>query len=129
MSDGSERRQFLRVESTVPVMYWLSPTGDVPPLRSLTKNIGGGGVCLYLSQPLLPGTRLQVQMRLPEDGRSFPFTAEVAWCDAPKAGGAAGPSVMAGLRFIEIAPEDQQAIIRYCLSRVPPSAPPADRAA
>ena len=125
MNGGSERRQFVRVESSMPVMYWLSPTGDVAPRRSLTKNISGGGVCLYLEEPLLPGTRLQVHMRLPEDGRSFPFTAEVAWCDAPKADGAGGPSVMAGLRFIEIAPEDQRAIIRYCLSRVPPSAPPS----
>jgi hypothetical protein len=117
---NDERRQHVRLESSLPVMYWLSPD-DRAPQPSVTKNVSGGGVCLYVNEPLPLGTTLQVQRRLPEHDRTCSFTAEVAWCGASPAAPIGRGPVMTGPRFLEIAADNRQQIIHHCMRQVPSS--------
>ncbi len=119
MTDPKDRRQFVRLENSLPVMYWISPTTG--PQATLTRNISGGGICLYVTEPLLPGTSLEVQFTLPGHQAPMTFKAEVVWCDQPASDSPSG-HVMAGIRFTEITPPDRDRIIRYCMQRVPPKA-------
>jgi c-di-GMP-binding flagellar brake protein YcgR len=111
----SKRRQYVRLESSIPVMYWRlsevehAAPASATPTPSLTKNIGGIGVCVYVNEPLPNGARLRVQLRLPGQDQACAFIGEVAWCESTPA------ACRVGLKFVEIEPAQQAAIIRYCL--------------
>ena len=119
MTDPKERRRFVRLENSLPLMYWISPA--TVPQATLTRNLSGGGICLYVTERLLPGTNLEVQFTLPGQQGPMTFTAEVVWCDQPAPDAPSG-QVMAGIRFTQITPHDRDRIIRYCMQRVPPRA-------
>ncbi len=112
-----ERRKAVRAEKRLPLMYWVGPSKD--GARSLTKSIGGGGVCLYADQVVPVGTTLQVKVRLPDQERSLQFTAEVTWCRALKSKQSARAHLV-GVRFLNIAAAHKQAILRHCLKAAPP---------
>lgn len=65
-----EKRKFVRLKKCVDVTY-LSLTKMHPPFDSLTKNIGGGGICIYLKDAIKKGEMLELEMRLPGDRPVF----------------------------------------------------------
>lgn len=122
-----ERRRFVRLDTRLESSYAVLPAEKAK--RAMTKDISGGGICLFAEKPLPAGTRLQVAMALP--GREAPinFTAEVVWSEQYEVIGKeeSQRAVEIGVRFVEIAPKDQEAILRHViLSLKPPvSGPPA----
>ncbi|MBI3087302.1 MAG: PilZ domain-containing protein [Candidatus Omnitrophica bacterium] len=120
-----ERRQFLRVDAAVAVHYRLRES----PERHLTTtvDVGGGGVCLLVPEPLPRGAYVEVELTLPGEPRAIPFTAQVAWCDpAPPPG---KTRCRAGLEILFIARQEHDRLSRYCLKKLgglpprPPDAP------
>ena len=108
-----EPRRFVRLATRMNVVYTV--LHDERPIRSMTGNISGGGLSFFANAPLSPGTRLKVELTLPEQESPIPFTAEVVCSEeslliSPTAQERA---VEIGARFVEIAPEDQDAIMRY----------------
>ncbi len=95
-------------------MYWIGPG---MPGRSVTKNISGGGICVFMDRRMAPTTRLRIQLDVP--GRDAPcqFTGEVVWCEEYPKPVDGGPAVLVGVKFVEIDPSDQEAIMRYCMRR------------
>ena len=121
-----ERRQFVRLDTRLEISYTVLPAEQAK--HGVTKDIGGGGICLFAEKSLPPGTRLQVAMTLP--GREAPvrFTAEVVWTEQYEVIGKEERrrSVEIGGRFLESAPKDQEAVLQHViLSLKPPPAPPA----
>jgi len=115
-----ERRQFVRLDTRLDVTYTrLSPTET---RKTVTKNISGGGICLFASERLQPGERLQVTMKLPDRAEPIRFTAETIWSEEYEVIGKTERqrSVEVGVRFLEIAPADQQAIMRHVILSVQP---------
>ena len=110
-----ERREFVRLDTRLDITYSVLPSDAPKP--AVTKDIGGKGICLFLDRELPAGTRLQVAMNLP--GRTEPvhFTAEVVWCEAYEVIGKSERTraVEAGVRFIEIAPQDQEAVRQHVI--------------
>ncbi len=107
-----ERRQFVRLSDRVPLAY-RAPT-EPQPSHSMTSDLSGGGVRFRPTQPLPPGTRLQMELRVPGLDRPIPFMAEVTWSQqsAVIASAQREESVEIGARIIEIAPADQEALVR-----------------
>ena len=118
-----ERRQFVRLDTRLDVNYSILPSGQSQP--TVSKNVSGGGICLFLKQSVPVGTRLQVAMKLP--GRDAPahFTGEVVWCETYEMIGRTERqrSVEAGVRFVEIAPADQTAIMQHVILQLQPNRP------
>ena len=110
-----ERRQFVRLDTRLPVQYIV--LSDGVPRSGATKDIGGGGICLFAEQPLLPGTRLRVSMGLPGRAEPSVFTAEVAWCESYEVIGKTerNQQTEIGVRFVEIAPADRDAILQWVI--------------
>ena len=110
-----ERRQFVRLDTRLETSYTVLPTGTAKTL--ITKDIGGGGVCLFADKPLSAGTRLQVSMKLP--GRDAPvnFTGEVVWSEEYEMIGKTQrqKAVEAGIRFVEISPQDREAVMQHVI--------------
>jgi c-di-GMP-binding flagellar brake protein YcgR len=97
-----ERREFKRVHAPV----YCRPMGL--SLRFLQKqkalDISLGGVRIYSDEAIKKGTRLELELFLP-DGASVTCRVEVAWIDELPEGAPARHDV--GLKFIEIKPEDK----------------------
>ena len=118
-----ERRKFVRLDTRLPVRYRVLPAAHAD--ASALSDLSGGGLCLFVRDPLTPGARLEVEVTLPGRPRPILFTGEVVWCEQYDVVGRTvrSRSIEAGLKFVSIAPEDQQAITRYVsLSLQPPSA-------
>ncbi len=110
-----ERRQFVRLDTRLEVSYTQLPSGT--PRQSTTKDIGGGGICLFAEEVLPAGTRLQVSAKLPDRERPVHFTGEVVWSEAYEVIGKTQRrrAVEIGVRFVEIAPQDRDAIMQHVI--------------
>ena len=115
-----ERRRFVRLDTRLDVNFTVLPTTQVQ--QTLTKDIGGGGICFFADRELKPGDRLQVSMKLPDRERPVNFTAEVVWSEAYEVIGKSGRqrSVEVGVRFLEIAPQDQEAVMQHVILSLHP---------
>lgn len=116
-----QRRKFVRLDTRIEVTYTVLPSTH--ERRTVTKNIGGGGICFFAEEVLAPGTHIRAAMRLPDRQLPVSFTAEVVWSEAYEVVGQTErrKAVEVGVRFLEIAPEDQQAIMQHVvLSLKPP---------
>ena len=119
-----ERRKFVRLDTRLEISYAVLPAEQAK--HAVTKDISAGGICLFAEKPLPPGTRLQVAMTLPGRKEPVHFTAEVVWAESYEVIGKEQRqrAVEIGVRFVEIAPKDQEAILQHViLSLKPPAAP------
>ena len=108
-----ERRKFVRLQSHLKAKCWALGTEE--PLSSLSRNIGGGGISLFTKRRLAPGTVLGIDVFFPTHAAPIRFTGEVIWSGkliAATAREAATP-YETGVRFLKIAPEDREFILRY----------------
>ena len=115
-----ERRQFVRLDTRLDVTYTLLPTTQAQ--QALTKGIGGGGICFFSDRELTPGDRLQMAMKLPDREQPVNCTAEVIWCEPYEVIGKTGRqrSIEVGVQFLEIAPQDQDAVMRHIILSLKP---------
>ena len=113
-----DRRQFVRLDTRLEISYSVLPAGTAQD--SVTKNISGGGVCLFADHTLAQGTPLQVSMTLPGRKEPVQFTGEVVWSEAYEL---IGPErrerrVEVGVKFVKIAPKDQEAVLQHVILRI-----------
>ena len=116
-----ERRQFVRLDTRLPMTYQVLPSSR--SVQVVAKDISGGGVCVFLKDVLPKGTHLQIEITLPDRNRSITFTGEVAWCEEYQIIGKSRQerSVEAGVRFLQIDPRDQHAIMEYVILSLQPN--------
>jgi c-di-GMP-binding flagellar brake protein YcgR len=110
-----ERRKFVRLDTRLQLSYTVLP--ETQAQQAVTKDISGGGVCLFADDVLTAGQQLQVSLALPGQEGPVNFTAEVVWCEPYEVigQGARRKGVEAGVRFVEIAPKDQEAIMKHVI--------------
>ena len=110
-----ERRQFVRLDTRLEVGYTQLPSGALR--QSTIKDIGGGGVCLFTDKVLPAGTRLQIAVKLPDRAQPINFTGEIVWSEAYEVIGRTQRqrAVESGVRFVEIAPQDRDAIMQHVI--------------
>ena len=115
-----ERRRFVRCETRCPMTFTV--WHQVKPTPSLTSDIGGGGIRFHADEALAPGTRLQGEVVLQDHDQPCPFTAEVIWSEESAFIGQPTPArdVELGVRFVEIAPDDQERVMRQVRMRLQP---------
>lgn len=108
-----QRRRFARIFSQLHACYKVVGSDTVH--NSLTSNAGGGGVELFTHVQLSPGSVIEVEVKFPARQRHFRFTAEVTWSSKLLIEGRNGHGRLytTGVRFIDIAPEDQAFIVQF----------------
>ena len=111
-ANREERRRFHRLQAPA----YCRPVGPLAARGDLLVDIGLGGVRVYSDEPMEPGDRLEMELRLP-DRSTMTFLSEVVWIqelpeDAPAA-------YDVGFQFLDLAPEDVQAL-EAVLSRSDP---------
>lgn len=113
------RRVFVRCRCNLPVQYAVMP--DKVAHRTTTRNVSGSGMNLFTASKLMTGTRLHLHLLLPGRVQPVVCLGQVMWSGTlitdddrtlPSA-------CEAGVQFIEIAPEDQAALVQYATAHVP----------
>ncbi len=129
ISDGRERRNYVRIETEVPVRFkilWLN-SGKI--YSGTTKNISHGGICLEVLQdqdelveslssapewptmeiaPLLPDLPADCDPEAPW------ITSRLDWVKKPSA---KDPSLQIGMDFVEMADEVRKQIYDFIVGQ------------
>ena len=115
MADEADKanRRFLRVDVKLPVTYRDPASTEAKP--SITRDVGGAGICLLTNEEFPKGTKLEVELELPGAEQPIRFTGEVVWC---RSNPQRPRSFFAGMSFVTIKPEDHQAVMRYCVTLI-----------
>ena len=107
-----ERRKFVRLHSRLNVNYKVVYLPE--NIRSLSKDVSGGGVRIETEDPLAQGTLLQIEVKFPDKPKLIRFTGEVMWSQLLKRVTLDGPPAFdTGLQFVKIDPEDQEYILTH----------------
>ncbi len=92
-------RRFPRVEATFPVEFEVNETTG----QAEAASLGGGGLFIGVDQSLAPGTEMKLRFRA---ARHLPFMEARAAVRYQVSNGGAG------LEFTDIAPRDQERLLR-----------------
>ncbi len=117
---GQERPRGARAPTTLIAIVKNVATGKVK--RWLTKDLSGFGLCLAADESLERGTRLEVELKLPDYPSAFILTAEVVWImivEAPRRSFDA-PKVELGVTFVDPPPKTQALLNQYAAVTAPP---------
>lgn len=106
-----QKREYFRVDADLSVSYWaIDEANPVACSVASSVNISGGGIRLPVSQPLSERTRVGFEIVIDDPPAVIECVGEVvAFYDNGD-----GPS--AAFRFIGLEPEDQDAIVSFCLA-------------
>ena len=120
-SPEDERRQFVRLDMRLMVSYAI--VGANRRGKSLTKNVGGGGIRLIAEQPLEVGTRLEIILSVPDRPEPIRCLGEVVWSApvAPARSGQLLSETEVGIRFLELDSKDRALIMQYAMLYPPVS--------
>ena len=112
-STSEERRRSIRAGMRLLTFVKFPQSGKVQ--RALTRDIGGGGICLATEGNLEPGSTVELEIKLPDRDQSIFCSAEVVWCKQMQESKKSyeSPTVETGLKFVKIDPQDQVLIVRY----------------
>jgi hypothetical protein len=77
-------------------------------------NLGGGGICIRMPEPVHPEKLLTLEIHLPlQPPRQIQAVAEVIHVMAPQAGKNGVPYFSAGLRFVHLDERDRDLVFRH----------------
>lgn len=104
-----EKRKYMRFDVPVDIEYMVS--GSSIPIEgiSITRNLSREGMQVVLNKDLLPGTELEIKLRIPGDAAPIYAKGTIVWSDKPKS--KEEPSV--GIRFTHISAFDRNRILEY----------------
>jgi len=106
-----ERRKHPRISVDLPIEY-SRVENAANPRNGRAANASQGGLLVYLPELVQVGhsLRLTIYFSIPTI-QKVELTAEVAWVDIPM--GEKPAEYRAGLKFLEILPEDQEKLTQF----------------
>ena len=113
-----ERREYIRLSDSLQISYKVvtMPAGDT---GSISRNIGGGGICFPTKHNVSTGDILQLEIRLPGLIEPIAATAGVVWVhtktDMQKE---RDFLYVVGIHFTEIDPVNRGKILNYVRRRI-----------
>lgn len=111
-----ERRRYIRLDTRLRITYRILPSPA--PTISETLDIGGGGIRIFLNEPMNVGTLLELEIFLPEDNKPIRCRGKVVWIEEfsiYQGTKEERKELEAGVEFTNIAPEDRDHIIKYVI--------------
>lgn len=110
----TQKRAYFRVDAGLSVSYWPLEKGQPEATKSVQTaiNISGGGMRLPITEKLDAGTRVGLEIILdsPQSRVVECIGVVVRRFDSGQNG------MQVALSFVDIEPEDQDAIVAYCLA-------------
>ncbi len=106
-----EKRRFPRLDIRVKVEYQIAESPQ-NKIKSFTKNVSQGGICLFLDSSLDKGTLLDLKLYMPDKNEPILATGKIAWIEKFEVGDTK-EQFEAGIEFIDIAKEDSDRVAKY----------------
>ena len=113
-----ERRRYVRLDTRLKITYAVIKKGKDASSESETKDISGGGIRIFLQEPLPLQTLLKVNIHLPEDPQPIHCAGQVVWVEefsVLQGEKKEKDRFEAGISFTEINPKDRDRIIKYVI--------------
>jgi len=105
----SEKRKFMRFEVAIEVEYMVPGNGAPLEGISITKNLSREGMQTNLNSKLVPGTELEIKLRIPEDPAPVYAKGDIAWIDKAEA----KTESSAGIKFTQMSPFDRNRVLDH----------------
>ena len=113
-----EKRRFVRLDCPIRVRYQLEGKDEIGG-EAFSKNIGGMGICFFLSDPFPIGSFLKLILEIPGLPEPVETLAEVVWVDkAERRDEKVRADFEAGLKFTSISSVAKASIINYVYESV-----------
>ena len=114
-----ERRRYVRLDTRLKIVYTVLQNEKDASVTSETKDISGGGIRIFLSEPIPIHTLLKLTIYLPDDPKPIVCSGKMVWAEEftvlQDEKGKNGNQYEAGVSFIEIDPKDRDRIIKYVI--------------
>lgn len=110
-----ERRKFIRLNINVQVNYSLLDGKDVKRIAT-TRDIGAGGIRLFVDGQIKRGDVIKLEFLLPESPPQVFATGRIVWVKPFSIEGDKTTRFDAGIEFLDINPQDRERINKYVFS-------------
>lgn len=107
--NATEKRQFKRVRSRLPIEYRNLRSSDNPSKGTLIKDIGEGGIRFISDEFLSLANRLILTLTIPTSARPIKAISKVAWIKKLPS----GDKYEIGNQFLEINRDDREEVAKY----------------
>lgn len=109
-----ERRLYERISVPIKLKYEVKNRPKLA-MESVSKNIGGGGICLSLKEKLLPKTQLVITVEIGSSEDLINLNGRVIWNRRVEILGKAGPIVYydTGIEFINADPININRVVTH----------------
>lgn len=107
-----EKRNFIRLTANIKVTYRILK--KVRTRETLTKNIGGGGIKLFLSENLPVNTLLKLEIKIPKYPEPISAEGRIIWVERSKL----RPKFNVGIGFTKITSVDRARIFKYVYEHI-----------
>ena len=114
-----ERRRYVRLDTRLKIVYTVLQNEKDALVASEAKDISGGGIRIFLSEPIPIHTLLKLTIYLPDEPQAIVCSGKVVWVEEfmvlQEEKGKSGDRYEAGISFTEINPKDRDRIIKYVI--------------
>ena len=111
MWDGFNKRKFPRVNLRCEII--ILPGTQTAPLSTVTENLGTGGVCVILEEPLERFSQCRVRLELEETQPAIECLGRVVWSVSTKDLGGRKNRFDTGIEFLNPDPAATEAIRQF----------------
>ena len=112
-----ERRQYIRLDTRLKIYYRILQHSPVPTSTE-TLDISGGGIRIFLNEPLKIETPLEMEIFLPNDTKPIRCQGKLVWVEEFSIYQGAKEErkeLEGGVEFTHITPDEQNRIIQYVI--------------
>lgn len=108
---SNERRKFARLGSQVQIRFAVVGANESTH-EGLSKNIGSGGLCISFDKQFAVGTRLRLEISLPNQNEPLTVSGVVAWQAESQPG---SNTYDTGIQYMDISFQDMNRLTNYLL--------------
>lgn len=123
MWDGFNKRKFLRLSLRCQISILLENKKSA--FDTLTQNVGVGGVCVILDQPLERYTSCRVRLELDEKLSPIECAGKVVWMVPTQESAAGKKRFDTGIEFVGLESGDREALQEFVDDRATESTSPS----
>lgn len=105
----SEKRKFMRFDVAVEVEYMVPGNGAPIEGISVTRNLSREGMQITVNSKLVPGTELEIKLRIPEDVAPVYAKGDLVWVEKAEA----KTESSSGIKFTQMSPFDRNRILDH----------------
>ncbi|MBI3314281.1 MAG: PilZ domain-containing protein [Candidatus Omnitrophica bacterium] len=111
MWDGFDKRKFPRLNLQCEIL--IQSDKEAQPLKTITENVGKGGVAVILDRPLERFSRCHIRLELDPSVSKMEGDGRVVWAVPTSEGRGAKKRFDIGIEFTNLDPVEQEKLRKF----------------